>query len=140
MIMPKVYQVIASTLSRIKYFDGPGIFTANRASLEIDLTDFVKKYMPSGSGLDSGVKLLDTSTENRLIFQCDFHHMDENGFYDGWTSHTFIVTPSLQHGYDVRVTGRDRNQIKDYIADTLGYAVSQEVPTGWLVEDAVKDA
>jgi hypothetical protein len=43
--------------------------------------------------------------------------MNEGGYYDGWTEHQVIITPSLQHGFDVRVTGQDRNEIKDYLAE-----------------------
>ena len=83
--------------------------------------------MPSGSGVDSGTKLLDNSTPDRLVFQADFHHMDENGFYDGWTEHQIIVTPSLAYGFNVRITGRNRNEIKDYLADLFNHIFNMEV-------------
>ena len=42
--------------------------------------------------------------------------MSETGFYDGWTEHKVIVTPSFA-GIDLRITGRNRNDIKDHIHD-----------------------
>ena len=83
--------------------------------------------LPSGSGIDCGTKLLDNSTPDRLIFQADFHHMDENGYYDGWTEHQIIVTPSLTWGFNVRITGRNRNDIKDYLADLFNPIFNMEV-------------
>ncbi len=88
----------------------------------------VKQQLPHGSGFDSGTKFdFERSTPDRLIFNADFHHMDDNGYYDGWTVHQVIVTPSLSFGFNVRVTGRDRRQIKDYIAETFNHCLSVEI-------------
>jgi hypothetical protein len=76
--------------------------------------------LASGSGFDSGTKIdLDNSTGERLVFTTAFHHMDEWGGYDGWTEHTVIVTPSLVFGFNLRVTGKDRNDIKEHIAESF---------------------
>jgi hypothetical protein len=80
----------------------------------------VKDFMPSGSGFNSGTKIdLDSSHAGKLVFDTSFHHMTENGYYDGWTDHTVTVTPSFQ-GFDIRVSGRDRNDIKEVINDSGG--------------------
>lgn len=74
--------------------------------------------MPSGSGIDCGTKFdVDESLKNpsRLVFTFSFHHMDENGGYDGWTDHKLIVSPSLLSGFDLKITGRDRSGIKEYL-------------------------
>lgn len=74
--------------------------------------------MPSGSGWDCGTKLdLDRSTPDKLVFYGSYHHMNDGGMYDGWTEHTIIVRASLAFELDVRVTGRDRNDIKSYIGE-----------------------
>jgi hypothetical protein len=81
--------------------------------------ELCKAHLPSGAGLDLG-PCLDwaLSTGEHLVFkQCDFHHMDENGGYYGWTEHKVNVRPSLQFGFQVSVSGRNHNDIKDYIAD-----------------------
>ena len=44
--------------------------------------------------------------------------MNEYGAYVGWTEHDVIVTPAFD-GFNLRVTGRDRNQIKEYIGDVF---------------------
>ncbi len=81
-------------------------------------------YLPSGSGFDNGTEIDERSTPSRLVLLTSFHHMDENGNYDGWTSHTVTVTPTFA-GLDVRVSGRDRNNIKDYIADVFRAALEE---------------
>jgi len=84
--------------------------------------------LPSGSGIDSGVKFdFNASTPEKLVFTFGYHHMNENGMYDGWTEHSLIVTPSLQFGFHIRITGKDRNQVKDYLYETFQYALSEEV-------------
>lgn len=90
--------------------------------------DFVKKYMPSGSGVDSGTKLdLFRSTPDRLIFTFGYHHMNDGGYYDGWTEHTAVVTASLAYDFELRITGKDRNSIKDYLHDLYRNALMQGV-------------
>ena len=75
---------------------------------------------PSGSGIDSGVSLdLDKSTGERLVFTIPFHRMNEAGFYCGWVDYTMTVKPSLQYGFDSRVTGRDHNGLRDYVDDVM---------------------
>jgi len=87
----------------------------------------VREHMPSGAGIDTGTKLDDSSTPDRLVFSFSFHHMNEHGSYDGWTEHTAIVKPSLAFGFDLKITGRDRNQIKDYLHETYHQALGAEV-------------
>lgn len=86
-----------------------------------------RERLPSGSGLDLGPRLdLERSTPERLVFShCAFHHLDEHGGYDGWTEHEVVVTPSLQFGFHLRVTGRDRDGIKEYIGTLFHEILSQ---------------
>ena len=88
------------------------------------------RFLPSGSGFDAGSSLMfSESTPERLVFATSFHHMTEHGMYDGWTTHKVVVTPSLAFGFKLRVTGRDRNDIKDYIAEAFQDALSRETST-----------
>lgn len=83
---------------------------------EEEINQLVKDYFPSGSGIDSGCKFdWDRSRNDRLVFTFGFHHMNDGGYYDGWTDHSLVVTPSLQFGFDMKITGKDRNQIKEYL-------------------------
>lgn len=123
-------------------------FLNMKADVENELGRLVKEHMPSGSGFDAGTTL-DTDLSDasvyrypaRLSFRTSFHHMDEHGGYDGWTEHFVHVTPDWK-GIVLVVTGRDRNQIKEYIAETFHQALMQEVevtdippkPEGWKPE------
>lgn len=91
---------------------------------EDDIVEAVKRYLPSGSGFDSGTQIdLDRSTGEKLVFTTSFHHMHESGMYDGWTEHTITVKPSLMYGFSFTVSGRDRNYIKDLIGQTFDHAL-----------------
>jgi hypothetical protein len=92
------------------------------------ITRLVSDHMPSGGGFDNGTKLdLDMSHAERLVFHTSYHHMNDGGYYDGWTEHTVTVTPSFS-GVNLRVSGRNRNDIKDYIHEVFHYSLTQEVP------------
>lgn len=83
---------------------------------ESDLNELVENYLPSGSGFDNGTKFnWDESNRNKLVFDTAFHHMNEGGYYDGWTEHKVIITPDLMFGFNIKITGRNRNDIKEYI-------------------------
>lgn len=88
----------------------------------------VSNALPSGSGWDSGTAIdLDASTPDHLILFGSYHHMNDGGYYDGWTDHTIHVKASLAFGFTIKITGRNRNDIKDYLSelfhDTLGQTV-----------------
>ena len=89
------------------------------------LEQLLLETLPHGAGFDAGTTLDGRSTPERLIFNTSFHHINENGFYTGWTEHQVIITPSLQFGFNMRITGKDKNQIKEYIADVLQAALDQ---------------
>lgn len=96
---------------------------------EDKIAELVKEHMPSGSGFDSGTTLdLNLSHQNLLVFRTSYHHMNPHGFYDGWTDHIVRVRPDLQHQINLAITGRDRNQIKDYIHDVFHTALMREIP------------
>jgi hypothetical protein len=120
----KVYQHIARKMDAyIRCMESPdsGWTNIHRESIE----SLVESYMPSGSGIDAGISFdFANSSPNKLIFAFGFHHMNENGYYDGWTAHKLIVSPSLAFGMDMRITGRNRNYIKEYLYQTFEYALN----------------
>lgn len=95
-----------------------------------------REFMPSGGGFDAGTTLdFDASNSRKLVFNTSFHHMDDCGGYVAWTHHSVIVTPEFS-GFHIRITGRDRNAIKDYIGDTFHSALSQLIESKWDKETA----
>jgi hypothetical protein len=95
---------------------------------ESRLHALIREFLPSGSGFDNGSTIyLDQSSADKIVLATSFHHMDENGSYDGWTDHKVTVKPSLVFGFTLTVSGRNRNDMKDYIAETFEYCLSQEL-------------
>lgn len=94
-----------------------------------DIEQACDNYLPSGSGFDSGTTFdFDASRKDRLVFHTSYHHMDESGYYDGWSEHDIVITPSLAMDFDIVVKGRNRNEIKDYIGELMVGALWQDVP------------
>ena len=100
------------------------------------IDEAVKNGFPSGSGFDCGTRFDLSSHVDQFVksgrvtslrFIVEFHHMNEVGSYDGWTAHTVTVKPSLASGFDLSVSGPNRNEIKDYIADTFHCLLCDEV-------------
>lgn len=108
------------------------------------------KHMPSGSGIDSGTKLLlEESSNTELVFQVDYHHMNQSGYYCGWSTRKIVITPSLTSPYCMDFRGEDASgadltawdeeneseyddsdsileSTNDYLADTFRQALETE--------------
>jgi len=108
------YENCSNQLQKLKYLE--------------HLETLVKMHMPHGSGIDNGVMLLlEKSNKEKLVFQVDYHHMDDNGMYDGWSHHTATVTASLYHGINIRMGGRNRNKVKEMLVEILWERLMKEV-------------
>ena len=64
-----------------------------------------------------GIEILQEKCDelNKLFNSSYKPNVDENGYYDGWTEHEVIIIPSLRYGFNVKVTGKNKNDIKEYI-------------------------
>jgi len=122
----KRYQQIASVLLARNNCSASGN-TEWRHRHEDTIAATVKNHMPSGSGFDNGTVLDESSTPQRLVFTTSFHHMDDNGYYCGWSDHSVIVTPDLVFGFSLRVTGRNVRDIKDYIAEIFSDCLGRDI-------------
>jgi hypothetical protein len=92
------------------------------------IESLVKQHMPHGSGFDSGTTLdLDASHADKLVFNTAFHHMNDGGYYDGWTEHTVTVTPALHGDFHLRISGRNRNDIKEMMYQDFDYLLRTDV-------------
>ena len=93
---------------------------------ETKIEKLVRDLMPSGSGFDSGTKLdIDASHAEKLVFTTSYHHMNDGGYYSGWTEHVVTVTPGFA-GLHIRVSGRDRADIKEYICEVFDQALCSD--------------
>jgi hypothetical protein len=97
---------------------------------EDEIESLVQDYLPTGSGIDAGVKFdFEKSSFNRLVLNSSFHIMDENGFYDGWVEFRVVVKPSLAFGINVDVKGKFGNHqdIKDYLGEIFREALTSPI-------------
>jgi hypothetical protein len=99
--------------------------------------DRLVDMLPHGSGIDSTSEIIDYKMDKNgnctmVSFRSDYHHMNADGYYDGWTQHTVKVYPDWA-GVRLNITGRNRNDIKDYLHATWDYALSQDIdmPINW---------
>lgn len=91
-----------------------------------DRINELAKLLPSGSGFDEGTTVdVDASHGEKLVLHTAFHHMNDSGFME-WTRHTVTVTPSFS-GINIRISGRNRNDIKEYMYDTFHQDLTQDV-------------
>ena len=90
------------------------------------LKRIARDYLPSGSGFDSGTTIdLDATDFNKIVLETSYHHMNDGGYYDGWTGHKITIKPSFL-GLDITIGGKDRNDIKDYLHDVFSSCLSSE--------------
>lgn len=116
---------IASTLQAMRNCEKSGNaewLVKHRERLE----QIQRNDLPSGSGLDSGTTIdLDKSTSTKIVLHTSFHHMNDAGMYDGWTEHTLTITPAFG-GIDIKIGGRDRNGIKEYLHEVFYYNLTAQ--------------
>lgn len=99
-----------------------------------DRVERILACLPRGSGIDAGTQIVSVS-DKQIVLTAGFHHMNEGGYYDGWTEHTIRVRASLMLGMTVSVSGSNRNQIKDYLQELYTRVMEQEFK--WVVQPVV---
>lgn len=88
----------------------------------------LESLLPSGSGIDCGCKIdREKSGLKKVIINLSFHHMNNGGYYDGWTEHKIVITPNLSEYPDIKITGRNRDEIKGYLYDIFSDCLLTEV-------------
>jgi len=91
-----------------------------------ELLEKCEELLPSGSGFDAGTAIEHASAK-KIVLRTSFHHMNESGFYDGWTEHVVTITPNLVTEFELKISGRNRNGVKEYIAEVFYDVLRQEV-------------
>ncbi len=142
-----LYRHIASSVDARHRCERNGMTDA-RLMHESALNFMADECLPSGAGVDNGTGIeWDASTGEKLVLRVSYHHMHSNGFYDGWADYPITVRPSLIHGLDLKIGGRDRNDVKEYLADLYRDALQKECAfacdsTGhyYLVKDTAQSA
>jgi hypothetical protein len=90
------------------------------------LDELEKNYLPHGSGIDSGCTIDREFKKDRIVINVPFHNMDENGFYCGWSEFKIICKPEFD-SISLRITGKDKYYVKDYLYDLFHNCLEQEI-------------
>lgn len=86
----------------------------------------LEQLLPSGSGIDAGCKIdVEKSSSDKVIITFGYHFMNDAGYYDGWEDYKLIVKPKLWNDFDLRIVGKDRRFIKDYLYDLFDTELRQ---------------
>ena len=124
---------------------------------ESDRIEQLQEILPSGSGIDSGTSIDDDeSSESKVVLTLGYHHMDENGYYCGWSYWKLSVIPTFS-GIDIDIektadhcdhfaidvaTGEeyDNEQFSDestteYLGDLFHQALTQDIHHYWDVDE-----
>lgn len=124
-----IYKVLASlVVAYHRCAKTPETHAEWRDTHEERIQQIVADFLPSGSGWDHGSKIdLDASTDERLVFYGSYHHIDESGFYDGWTDHRITAKASLWADILIGISGRNRNDIKEYLSECFDCALRAKI-------------
>ena len=117
----QLYQFIASELVRMD--------TTFRESADDNLRYVEKNFLPSGSGIDNGCKITQAKMNGLQLesfsIKFGYHHMNDAGYYTHWTEHRVTITPDWE-GFRIRISGPDKDGLKEYLYDTFQLALSLE--------------
>ena len=114
------YQALALALMNLK----PGISSTVRDRYE-GMWQGIMETAPQGAGFNSGTVLDSMSNPRELVFITYFFHGDPQdqeepeADFTPWTEHNVEVQAHLYYGFELHITGRDQNGIKEYIHDTF---------------------
>lgn len=85
----------------------------------------------TGSGFDGRAAFnWDESHRNKLVFLIPYHHMNDAGYYDGWSKLKVTVIPDLVFGVHIKITGivrRYRSRDRDYFMDCVTNIILSEL-------------
>jgi hypothetical protein len=99
----KLYKKIAQTLqARENCYNNKRMGGWHKHSNTID--NIQSKYFPLGDGFD-GIALIDRfkSKENKIVIMIEWHCTDSFGEHDGMLTFDLIITPDLQHGFNLKI-------------------------------------
>ena len=85
------------------------------------------KALPHGSGLNGKVEFIGSASEDKLTISAEYQHMDESGYYTGWSTYIITVRATF-YGLNVTVKGRKDNDLREYLGELFHNALSAEAP------------
>ena len=104
-----------------------GIMNKWQTKHEDTIQYIIDEFIPHGSGIDGTNTIdLDKSNGEKVIINIEYHHMDSNGFYCGWTDYKLIITPAFD-GINIKIYGTNQitYQIKEYLSELFHHALTR---------------
>lgn len=123
----KLYQKIARVASQ------------KNAILKWQEFDKLQKLLPIGNGIEAKSVILLKSTEKRIVIDTAYWHPNVSYETSRWTDHQIVITPSFEGEINIRVTGKNLNNIKEYLNEVFREALMKEYEVfkkGWEIKDS----
>ena len=97
----------------------------------------LQKLLPNGNLIrrEGGSMILLKSTETKIVIDTAYWHYETSR----WTEHQVVITPSFEGEINIRITGKNEDNIKEYLQDIFREALMQEYAVfkpGWDVKDS----
>lgn len=70
---------------------------------------------------------LDHTKPEKLVFRLSYHHMNKDGYYDGWTDHVVTVYPSLAFDIRLVISGQNKRDVKEILHADFEYALTRNI-------------
>lgn len=104
-------------------------FQANLDNAELHVRFYASEFLPHGSGIDNGCVVdIKKSSLSKIILSVDWHHMDEHGYYDGWSTYTVTIAATFGDMHHIKVTGGRKDEtVKNCIVQALDMAFANDV-------------
>lgn len=119
--------VIAEALGRLRRTEHGD---ERNEDIALSILGQCEDLLPHGSGLDGNVAIeIEKSSERKIVVGFEFHHINKNGFYCGWTSGKVVFRPEFD-GFSTKIFGdgdKKSAQIRDYMHDVFSYAMGTMV-------------
>lgn len=107
------------------------------------ITSIVRHHLPNSSGFTTEIEL-EKSNIDKLVFDCQYHVMNEVGYYCGYIYFTIVITPSLAYGFNIKIEAyyndtddsvyTDDDFLEDFFIDTYASALNEIVNNNILME------
>ena len=122
----KLYQKIARVMSQ-------------KNSLKWEDLKLLNELLPNGNLIrrEGGTMISLKSTETKIVIDTAYWHYETSR----WTEHQVVITPSFEDEINIRVTGKNEDNIKEYLQDIFREALMKEYVVfkkGWEIKDSSK--
>ena len=120
----KLYQKIARVASQ------------KNTPLKEKQLSWLQELLPFGNGIEAVCVIPLKSTKKRIVIDTYYWHPD---YSDEWTIYKVVITPSFEGEINIRITGKNEDNVKEYLHDIFRQALMKEYEVfkkGWDVKDS----